>query len=105
MTRLSLLLSVHLLCVQHAHTLKCFLRRPPLTRYVSETGTGAGAGFTVNVPLPPGSGSGAYKDAFERVVIPALEAFKPELILVSSGFDAAYMDPLGSMMLSSLDFG
>ncbi|MEW5298326.1 MAG: hypothetical protein WDW36_001465 [Sanguina aurantia] len=78
---------------------------PVYSGYVSETGTGAGAGFTINVPLPPGSGSGAYKDAFQRVVIPALEAFEPELILVSSGFDAAYMDPLGSMMLSSLDFG
>lgn len=76
-----------------------------LHSYVNETGIGAGEGFTINVPLPPGSGSGAYRDAFERVVCPALEAFKPELILVSSGFDAAYMDPLGSMMLSSLDFG
>lgn len=58
----------------------------------------------INVPLPPGSGSGAYKCAMERVVIPAIEKFKPQLILVSAGFDAAYLDPLSCMMLGSEDF-
>jgi acetoin utilization deacetylase AcuC-like enzyme len=56
---------------------------------------------TINLPLPPGSGIGAYEYAFNTVVIPALYKFKPDFIFVSSGFDASYADPLGSMMLSS----
>lgn len=55
----------------------------------------------INIPLHPGSGRGAYTYAFDRVVMPALEKFKPDLILVSSGFDASFADPLGSMMLTS----
>jgi hypothetical protein len=46
------------------------------------------------VPLTPHSGSGAYKAAFERVVLPALEAYQPQLLLVSAGYDPAYMDML-----------
>jgi len=72
--------------------------------YIEEDGEGPGKSFNINVPLPPGSGGGAYSSAIERVVVPALEAFKPELLLVSSGFDAAFMDPLGKMMLSSEHF-
>jgi acetoin utilization deacetylase AcuC-like enzyme len=48
-------------------------------------GQGRGTGYTLNVPLPPGSGGGAYRAAFDRVVGPALDAFQPELILVSAG--------------------
>lgn len=48
-----------------------------------------------------GCGKGAYQYAFERVVLPALEKFEPDLILVSSGFDASFADPLGSMLLTS----
>lgn len=59
----------------------------------------------VNIPLPPGSGMGAYAYAFQTVVIPSLRKFKPDFILVSSGFDASFADPLGSMMLSSEAFG
>ena len=59
----------------------------------------------INIPLPPGSGSGAYTYAFDRVVIPALYRFKPDLILVSSGFDASFADPLAAMILSSEAFG
>lgn len=71
---------------------------------VDEIGSGPGTGFTLNVPLPPGSGSGAYRAAFDRVVTPALDAFKPELILVSSGFDAAFLDPLSAQMCGSHDY-
>jgi hypothetical protein len=53
---------------------------------VDEVGAGRGEGFTLNVPLPPGSGSGAYRSAFDRVVEPALDAFRPQLILVSAGW-------------------
>lgn len=69
-----------------------------------ETGAGDAVGANINIPLPAGSGSGAYRAAFERVVIPALEEFRPELIFVSSGFDASAYDPLGRMMLSSEDY-
>mmetsp|Transcript_1526 Transcript_1526/g.2525 ORF Transcript_1526/g.2525 Transcript_1526/m.2525 type:complete len:545 (+) Transcript_1526:96-1730(+) len=60
---------------------------------------------TINIPLPPGSGTGAYADVFARIIIPAIDAFQPDLILVSSGFDASYTDMLGAMMLSSAAFG
>ncbi|KAG7382360.1 hypothetical protein PHYBOEH_010532 [Phytophthora boehmeriae] len=71
---------------------------------VEERGEAKGEGFNINVPLPPGSGSGAYKYAFQKVVIPALEKFKPDFVLVSSGFDASYADPLAAMILSSSVF-
>lgn len=76
----------------------CF---PPDSGHVGEIGAGAGEGFNVNVPLPPGSGLGAYAAAFDRVVLPALHAYKPDLIIVPSGFDAGGHDPLGRMMLHS----
>jgi acetoin utilization deacetylase AcuC-like enzyme len=72
---------------------------------VERAGEGAGRGYNVNIPLPPGSGGGAYRYAFEAVVLPALRAFKPDLILVSSGFDAAFLDPLGRQLLTAADFG
>jgi hypothetical protein len=63
---------------------------------------GPGAEHTnINIPLHPGSGIGAYQYAFDRVVIPALDKFQPDFILVSSGFDASFTDPLGSMLLTS----
>lgn len=71
---------------------------------IAERGGGNGDGLNVNVPLPPGSGFGAYEYAFQRVVNPALRAFKPNLIFVSSGFDASYADPLAAMILSSRAF-
>ncbi len=66
-----------------------------------EVGSGAGIGANLNIPLPAGSGEGAYLAAMDRLVLPALAAFKPELIVVACGFDASAMDPLGHMMLSS----
>ena len=64
--------------------------------FVEERGGPGALGVTINVPLPPGSGSGAYYYAFQNVVLPALRRFQPDLLLVSSGFDANYMDPLGA---------
>ena len=68
---------------------------------LTEVGAGAGVGTNLNIPLPAGSGHGAYFSAFERVVLPALQAYGPELIVVASGFDASAMDPLGQMMCHS----
>ncbi|MFT7460420.1 MAG: acetoin utilization deacetylase AcuC-like enzyme [Planctomycetota bacterium] len=73
---------------------------PPNSGFMSETGEGAGEGFNINIPLPPGSGVGAYEAAFDRVVIPALQAYKPDLIIVPSGFDAGAWDPLGRQMMT-----
>jgi acetoin utilization deacetylase AcuC-like enzyme len=64
-----------------------------------------GAGNSnLNIPLPPGSGSGAYRAAFETLVMPALNDFQPELIVIPSGFDASALDPLGMQMLCSEDY-
>jgi acetoin utilization deacetylase AcuC-like enzyme len=71
---------------------------------IEQNGKGAGTGYNVNIPLPPGCGDGAYVAAFERVVLPALYKFKPELIVVPSGLDASGVDPLGRMMVSSEGF-
>jgi acetoin utilization deacetylase AcuC-like enzyme len=72
---------------------------------VEETGAGVGVGTTLNVPLPAGSGRGAYLSAVDRVVVPALERFRPELIVVACGFDGGALDPLGRMMLAAGAFG
>lgn len=66
---------------------------------VDENGEGAGLGYNINVPLPAGSGGGAYLATLDDVVIPALEAFAPDMIVVACGFDASYFDPLGHMLL------
>ena len=74
---------------------------PPETGAVDEVGEGRGRGYNLNVPLPPGAGTGAYRATFERVVLPALRAYRPELIFIASGFDAGVSDPLGRMLLHS----
>lgn len=74
---------------------------PPDSGLADEIGEGDGEGYCLNVPLPPGSGVGAYEATFERVVLPALRNFEPEMIFVASGFDGSMMDPLGRMMLHS----
>ncbi|HZI36875.1 MAG TPA: class II histone deacetylase [Acidimicrobiia bacterium] len=72
--------------------------------HLHERGNGAGEGATLNVPLPPGSGNGAYLATMEQVVVPALERFRPELIMVASGFDANVLDPLARMMVTSTGY-
>jgi acetoin utilization deacetylase AcuC-like enzyme len=71
-------------------------------------GTGAahetGVGNVVNVPLPDGCGSAKFRAAWEREVFPRVDAFKPELLLISAGFDAHADDPLAGMMLHEDDF-
>ena len=71
-------------------------------------GTGAahetGVGNVLNVPLPEGTGSKAFRDVMERVVLPRVDAFSPQLLLISAGFDAHKADPLAGMMLETADF-
>ncbi len=71
---------------------------------ISDIGEGAGCGFNLNIPLPPGCGYGAYEAVFERVVLPALRAYQPELIIVPCGFDAGAQDPMGRQMMHSRGF-
>jgi len=77
----------------------------PGTGAVLETGEGDGKGYTVNVPLTAGGGDAVYRAAFERVILPVLEDYEPELVLVSAGFDASARDPLAEMTLSAEAFG
>lgn len=70
----------------------------------SERGLGDAVGSVINVPLPAGCGNGAYLDAIERVVVPAVRAFEPEIILVASGFDASAADPLGRMSVTAAGY-
>jgi len=58
----------------------------------------------INTPLPAGTGSGAFRAAIERDWLPALDAHRPELILVSAGFDAHRDDPLAALNLTEADF-
>lgn len=71
---------------------------------VEENGEGAGVGANINVPLPGGSGVGAYVSAFERVVCPALERFKPQLLIIASGLDASALDPLARQQMHSAGY-
>jgi acetoin utilization deacetylase AcuC-like enzyme len=74
---------------------------PAESGLLEHTGAGDGAGFNINVPLPPGSGNGAYEAAVERVVVPAVESFRPQIVVIASGLDASMMDPLAMMMVTS----
>ena len=73
----------------------------PGTGPAGETGAGAGAGTTVNVPLPPGTDGSQWLDAFELRVAPALRAHRPDLLVVSAGYDAHAADPLAELRLST----
>lgn len=72
----------------------------PGTGQADELGGAGAEGFNVNVPIPPASNDGDYRDVFERVLLPIAEAYQPQLVLVSAGFDAHRDDPLGGMLLS-----
>lgn len=71
-------------------------------------GTGAahetGVGNVLNCPLPDGAGSKAFRDVMEQVVLPRVDAFAPQLIIISAGFDAHSNDPLAGMNLVEADF-
>jgi acetoin utilization deacetylase AcuC-like enzyme len=63
-----------------------------------------GVGNVVNAPLPPATGSGGFRAAYDDIVLPALDAFAPQLLLVSAGFDAHRLDPLASLALETDDY-
>lgn len=72
----------------------------PGTGHESERGRGAGEGYTINVPMEAGEGDDEYRAIFHKVLVPAAEQFKPELVIISAGFDAHKDDPLAGMGLT-----
>lgn len=72
---------------------------------VADKGRGKGVGFNLNVPLPPGVGHVGYLEAMDRIVIPALDRFKPDVIIVACGFDAGIFDPIARMLCTAETFG
>ena len=76
----------------------------PGTGGADEIGEGAGKGTTLNCPLPAGSGRAEIFACFEQKLVPAMEKFRPELVLISAGFDSRAGDPLGQFLLTDADF-
>lgn len=77
----------------------------PGTGKASETGAGKGLGATLNCPYPAGAGrKEILEEAFQGKLVPAMKKFKPELVLISAGFDSREGDPLGKFTLSDADF-
>ena len=76
----------------------------PGTGAAEETGYGKGEGWTLNCPFPAGSGRQEILGAFEEKLLPALEKVKPELVMISAGFDSRQDDPLGDFLLTDGDF-
>lgn len=77
----------------------------PGTGWIGETGEGLGVGTTVNVPLPGGTTADSYLAAFARIVLPVVEQFSPDWLLISNGYDAHRLDPLGGLLLESVHYG
>jgi acetoin utilization deacetylase AcuC-like enzyme len=76
----------------------------PGTGAAEETGYDKGDGWTMNCPFPAGSGRAEILGAFRNRLLPALEKVKPELVLISAGFDSRQGDPLGDFLLTDHDF-
>ncbi|GAA6053132.1 hypothetical protein JCM3770_002869 [Rhodotorula araucariae] len=83
------------------HQDRCF---PADSGFPSARGAGDGLGYNLNFPLPPGSGNGAYEYALETLVLPALRAFQPEVIIVACGLDPNIMDPLARQCVTAEGF-
>jgi len=76
----------------------------PGTGAAAEKGRGTGRGATLNIPLPAGTGDTGYREAILGRVIPALREFRPDILLLSAGFDAWEGDPLGGMGVTEEGF-
>ncbi len=76
----------------------------PFTGPATERGRGAGEGFTLNLPLPANSGGEVALAAWDEWITPAIDAFQPEFLLISAGFDAREHDPIGGLRWTDADF-
>ena len=70
----------------------------------ADRGTGDGNGYNLNIPLPPGTGHKGYLAAMERLALPAIRDFAPDVLIIACGFDAAANDPLGRMLATAETF-
>jgi acetoin utilization deacetylase AcuC-like enzyme len=77
----------------------------PGTGEADEVGLGEGAGYTLNVPLSRASGGSQYRAALQDQILPALDRYKPEFLLLSAGFDAMVWDKTSHLSLEPADFG
>ena len=77
----------------------------PGTGAATETGAGRGQGATLNCPMPAGSGDKDYEAVFEERILPKIDEFQPDFIIISAGFDGHRNDPLAQMNLSTEFFG
>lgn len=89
-----LFVSIH----QHPSTLY------PGTGHDHEVGHGPGRGYTLNIPMNPGTGDDAYARAFDQRIVPTLDRFRPQVLLISAGFDAHVDDPLAHIELTDDGF-
>jgi acetoin utilization deacetylase AcuC-like enzyme len=76
----------------------------PLQGFADEVGEKIGLGYTVNIPLPYGTGDKIYLKAFNEILEPIINQYKPQFILVSVGFDCHYADPIGNLYLSAFSY-
>lgn len=77
----------------------------PGTGSLNETGHGEGKGYTANFPLPPGSGDSAFLSIMDEFILPIFDQYKPEMLLISVGFDPHWLDPLGHLSLTAGGYG
>ncbi|KAI3451566.1 hypothetical protein Pfo_008231 [Paulownia fortunei] len=73
----------------------------PGTGKINQIGSGDGEGSTLNLPLPGGSGDRAMRNVFDEVIVPSAQRFKPDIILVSAGYDAHVLDPLANLQFTT----
>jgi len=90
-----------LVCNLHGHPAYVY----PGTGYAEERGIGAGADATLNIPFYPGATDNDYRAAFDTQVLPLLESYQPQFVLISAGFDAHRRDPLAPIDLDTASFG
>jgi acetoin utilization deacetylase AcuC-like enzyme len=105
--------------VHHGNgTAEIFRRRPdvlvasihqsglfPRTGALTDAGSREGHGYTVNIPVPRGSGEEVWLSVLEHIIVPIGHEYRPELVLISAGFDAHRDDPLGDCLLDAESFG
>ncbi|MCB9865185.1 MAG: histone deacetylase [Phycisphaerales bacterium] len=88
-------------CSLHGHPSYVY----PGTGFPNERGTGAGKETTLNIPFYPGATDSDYRRAFDESVLPAMDQYKPQFVLISAGFDAHQRDPLAPIDLETASYG